>query len=43
MNKRSFTQMEYGYGNSIAVVLLVLCLITMFMINKAISTKDIED
>jgi raffinose/stachyose/melibiose transport system permease protein len=43
MNKRSFTQMEYGYGNSIAVVLLVLCLLAMFMINKAISTKDIED
>jgi raffinose/stachyose/melibiose transport system permease protein len=43
MNKRSFTQMEYGYGNSIAVVLLILCLLAMFMINKAISTKDIED
>src|SRR5690606_28017676 len=37
MNKRSFTQMEYGYGNAIAVVLLVLCLIAMFIIDKTIS------
>lgn len=43
MNKRSFTQMEYGYGNSIAVVLLVLCLLAMFIINQAISTKDVEN
>ncbi|MDQ0919880.1 carbohydrate ABC transporter permease [Paenibacillus sp. V4I5] len=43
LQKRSFGQLEYGYGNSLAVILLVMCLIVTFVINKLISTKDIED
>ncbi|MDQ0878182.1 raffinose/stachyose/melibiose transport system permease protein [Paenibacillus sp. V4I3] len=43
LQKRSFGQLEYGYGNSLAVILLVMCLIVTFVINKIISTKDIED
>lgn len=43
LQKRSFGQLEYGYGNSLAVILLVMCLIVTFVINKSISTKDIED
>lgn len=43
LQKRSFGQLEYGYGNSLAVILLVMCLIVTFAINKLIPTKDIED
>ena len=43
LQKRSFGQLEYGYGNSLAVILLVMCLIVTFAINQLIPTKDIED
>jgi raffinose/stachyose/melibiose transport system permease protein len=41
--KRSFQQMEYGYGDALSVVLMVLCLIVTLLINKFITTSDVED
>lgn len=43
LQKRSFAQFEYGYGNSLAVILLLMCLAVTLAINKLISTADIED
>jgi raffinose/stachyose/melibiose transport system permease protein len=41
--KRSFQQLEYGYGDALSVVLMVLCLIVTFLINKFVTTSDFED
>ncbi|MEC0232121.1 carbohydrate ABC transporter permease [Paenibacillus alba] len=43
LQKRSFAQMEYGYGNSLSVILLLMCLIVTFVINQIIPTKDLDD
>ncbi|OPH60274.1 ABC transporter permease [Paenibacillus ferrarius] len=43
LQKRSFAQMEYGYGNSLSVILLLMCLIVTFAINQIIPTKDLDD
>lgn len=39
---RSFRMFEYGYGNALSLVLLVLCLIVSLIINKSISTEKFE-
>jgi raffinose/stachyose/melibiose transport system permease protein len=43
INKRSFQNMEYGYGDALAVVLLLLCLFVTLLINKFIHTADVEE
>jgi raffinose/stachyose/melibiose transport system permease protein len=41
--KRSFQQLEYGYGDALSVVLMVLCLIVTVLINKFVKTSDFEE
>jgi raffinose/stachyose/melibiose transport system permease protein len=41
--KRSFQQLEYGYGDALSVVLMVLCLIVTVLINKIVTTVDYEE
>lgn len=40
--QRSFTMWQYGYGSSLAVVLVALCLIFTFIINKIIRVENYE-
>lgn len=40
--RRSFQMFEYGYGDALSVVLLVLCVLTTAIINKAIKTENYE-
>jgi raffinose/stachyose/melibiose transport system permease protein len=39
---KSFRDMQYGYGSSISVVLLVLCLGVTFILNKVFKSEQIE-
>ncbi|HBG00687.1 MAG TPA: sugar ABC transporter permease [Firmicutes bacterium] len=39
---RSFQQFEYGYGASLSVILLVLCLLVTLVIQKIFPKEDIE-
>lgn len=39
---RSFQQFEYGYGASLSVVLLVMCLLVTVIINKMFPVENIE-
>ena len=40
--RRSFQMFEYGYGNALSLVLLVLCLFVSFLINKSIKAEKYE-
>jgi raffinose/stachyose/melibiose transport system permease protein len=42
MYKAAFRINEYGYGCTIAVILFVECLLTMYIINKLIAVEKIE-
>lgn len=39
---KSFRDMQYGYGSSISVVLLVLCLGVTYVLNKVFKSEDIQ-
>lgn len=39
---KSFRDMQYGYGSSISVILLVLCLGITFLFNRIFKTEDIQ-
>ncbi|MFA9380461.1 MAG: carbohydrate ABC transporter permease, partial [Acetanaerobacterium sp.] len=38
----SFLKMQFGYGSSIAVVLVIECLLVSFIINKAFPDADLQ-
>ena len=40
--RRSFQMFEYGYGDALSVVLLVLCILTTVVVNKCIKTENYE-
>lgn len=42
MYYKSFRDMQYGYGSSVSVVLLILCLGVTFILNKAFKSEPIE-
>lgn len=42
MYYKSFRDMQYGYGSSIAVVLLALCLLITFILNRIFKSEDIQ-
>ena len=42
MYTEAFTNWRYGFGNAIAVILVLLCLLATFIINKAVSSEDYE-
>ena len=39
---RSFTQWEYGYGSALAIILVVLCLLFTFVLNKLVKVENYE-
>ena len=39
---RSFTQWEYGYGSALAIILVILCLLFTFVLNKLIKVENYE-
>lgn len=39
---RAFTQWEYGYGSALAVILVILCLLFTFVLNKLIKVDNYE-
>lgn len=39
---RAFVQYEYGYGSSLAVILVVMCLLFTFVLNKLIKVENYE-
>jgi len=39
---RAFTQWEYGYGSSLAIILVILCLLFTFILNKLIRVETYE-
>jgi raffinose/stachyose/melibiose transport system permease protein len=42
MYYKSFRDMQYGYGSSVAVVLLALCLLVAFLLGKIFRSEDIQ-
>jgi raffinose/stachyose/melibiose transport system permease protein len=38
-----FSYFKYGYASAISIVLLIMCLLVTFIINKCISIKDFEN
>ena len=38
-----FAYFKYGYASAISVVLLLLCLLATFIVNKCINTKDFDE
>lgn len=40
---QGFAYFKYGYASAISVVLLILCLLVTFMVNRLINTKDFEN
>lgn len=38
-----FSYFKYGYASAISVVLLLLCLLATFIVNKCINTKDFDE
>ncbi|NPV54368.1 MAG: sugar ABC transporter permease [Firmicutes bacterium] len=42
MYQKAFTQMEYGYGSAISVVLLVLCIALTVILNKLFAQNPVE-
>lgn len=39
---RAFKQYEYGYGSSLSIILVVLCLLFTFVLNKVIRVENYE-
>ncbi len=39
---RAFKQWEYGYGSSLAIILVILCLLFTFILNKLIKVENYE-
>lgn len=39
---RSFAQWEYGYGSALAIILIVLCLLFTFVLNKLVKVENYE-
>ena len=39
---RSFTQWEYGYGSALAIILVILCLLFTFVLNKLVKVENYE-
>jgi len=39
---RSFQMFEYGYGDALSVILLILCVLTTLIVNKCIKTENYE-
>lgn len=39
---RSFTQWEYGYGSALAIILIILCLLFTFVLNKLVKVENYE-
>jgi len=42
MYYKSFRDMQYGYGSAVSMVLLVLCLLITFILNKALHSEKVE-
>lgn len=40
--KQGFQYFKYGYASAMSVILLLLCLITTFIVNMSINTKEFE-
>ena len=39
---RSFQYFEYGYGNALSIILLLICLLCTVVINMAFVTEELE-
>lgn len=42
MYYKSFRDMQYGYGSSVAVVLLLLCIIITYLLNRIFKSEEIQ-
>ncbi len=42
MYYKSFRDMQYGYGSSIALVLLIMCLAVTVILNKLLKSEDVQ-
>ncbi len=41
--QQGFKFFKYGYASAMSVVLLILCLVTTFIVNKSVNVKDFEN
>ncbi len=42
MYYKSFRDYQYGYGSAVSVVLLVLCLLVTFILNRVFKSEEIQ-